>query len=292
MIKHLAACMTIISFLLFSGFAQADPNNPSYIQISSTRIPQGGVSLITIRSTPWEHPKVTWLNKKVHLIPNESNTYWKGFLAVDLTKKPGYDQVIVSMNPSDQTAQIKMEIVSKDYGLSRLTLPKHMVELDDKTLQRVLKEQKKMRKLWEAPHPNLLWKGTFIRPVPGKVISPFGTKRIINDQPRSPHSGIDMRGQTGTPIKTMNHGKIVLTDDFFFSGKSVVIDHGGEILSMYFHLNKILVQHGEYVKKGQVIGLIGSTGRASGPHLHWGIRLNRARVDPMMFIDLSRQLEG
>ena len=90
----------------------------------------------------------------------------------------------------------------------------------------------------------------------------------------------------------MNHGKIVLTDDFFFSGKSVVIDHGGEILSMYFHLNKILVQHGEYVKKGQVIGLIGSTGRASGPHLHWGIRLNGARVDPMMFIDLSRQLEG
>ena len=102
---------------------------------------------------------------------------------------------------------------------------------------------------------------------------------------------MDLRGAAGTPVKATNRGRITLTDEHFFSGRSVVIDHGGEILSMYFHLEKILVQSGEIVEKGQVIGLVGSTGRASGPHLHWGVRLNGVRIDPLVLLDISRQLE-
>jgi murein DD-endopeptidase MepM/ murein hydrolase activator NlpD len=186
---------------------------------------------------------------------------------------------------------MKMEVTAKDYGTQKLTLPPEMVELDDPTLQRVLKEQKIMQALWKEPELDLFWHGAFVKPIPGEIVGPFGKGRIINGQPRSPHSGVDLRGAAGTPIKAMNRGKIVLTDDQFFSGRSVVIDHGGEILSMYFHMEKILVQQGDMVEKGRIIGLVGSTGRATGPHLHWGVRINGLRIDPMTLIDTSKHLE-
>lgn len=275
----------------FNSICWAKPTKQSSVHISSSRIPQGGTSIITIQTVQGKHPIVTWLTRQVHLVPDSNKTRWQGFLAADLKERPGRYEAVVSIDPFVQEIKVAVEILAKDYGVRRLTLPKDMVELDDKTLERVLKEQRKMKGLWEEPYPTPLWSGRFLRPVPGKIIGPFGTRSIINDQPRSPHSGVDLRGQTGTPIKAINHGKVVLTDDYFFSGKSVVVDHGGEILSMYFHLEKILVHYGEIVEKGQVIGLVGSTGRASGPHLHWGIRLNGARVDPMMFMELSQQLE-
>ncbi len=283
--------LVIFNASFFTSICWAKSITQSSVHISSSRIPQGGISVITIQTVQREHPIVSWLTKQVYLVPDSSETRWQGFLAVDLKERPGRYEATVSINPSLPEMKVEVEILTQDYGIGRLTLPKHMVELDDETLQRVSKEQKNMNGLWEKPHPTPLWNGRFLRPVPGEIISPFGTGRIINGQPRSPHSGVDLRGQTGTPIKVINHGKVVLTDDYFFSGKSVVVDHGGEILSMYFHLEKILVHNGEIVEKGQVIGLVGSTGRASGPHLHWGIRLNGARIDPVKFIELSQQLE-
>ncbi|MBW1862211.1 MAG: M23 family metallopeptidase, partial [Deltaproteobacteria bacterium] len=124
-----------------------------------------------------------------------------------------------------------------------------------------------------------------------KLVGPFGRRSIINDQPRSPHSGVDLKGKRGTPIKAANNGKVALTGNHFFSGKSVVIDHGGGIQSMYFHLDKIMAKEGQTIIKGQVIGLVGSTGRSTGPHLHWGMRVNGARVDPLMLTGLSQQIE-
>lgn len=286
-----AILLLIFNAFTFDSICWAKPSTQSSVHISSLRIPQGGISVITIRTERGEHPLVTWLTKKVYLVPDSSKTCWQGFLVADLKERPGRYEAFISINPSVQEIKVEVEILAKDYGVCRLTLPKHMVELDDETLERVFKEQRKMKRLWEKPYPTPLWNGRFLRPLPGKIISPFGTRRIINGQPRSPHSGVDLRGQTGTPIKAINHGKVVLTDDYFFSGRSVVVDHGGEILSMYFHLEKILVHHGQIVEKGQVIGLVGSTGRATGPHLHWGIRLNGARIDPLMFIELSQQLE-
>ena len=148
-----------------------------------------------------------------------------------------------------------------------------------------------MKSLWEALPSTPLWNGPFLRPVPGEVVGPFGQRSIINDQPRSPHSGVDLKGERGAPVRAINHGQVVLTDDHFFTGLTVVMDHGGGIQSMYFHLNRIAVQKGQVATKGQIIGFVGSTGRATGPHLHWGIRMNGARIDPLLLLALSQQLE-
>ena len=148
-----------------------------------------------------------------------------------------------------------------------------------------------MRELWKTPPSTPHWSGTFLKPVPGDVRGPFGRKSIINEQPRSPHSGVDLKGEKGTPIKAINNGRVALMGNHFFTGLSVVIDHGGGIQSMYFHLDKITVKKEQMVSKGHIIGLVGSTGRSTGPHLHWGIRNNGARVNPLRLTVLSRELE-
>ena len=259
--------------------------------LSSREIPQGGVELLSIRVHEGETPKVTWLNKEVGLVFDPEEKAWRGFLGVDLGAEPGSYILNIKSMPSGRQKLLALEIIEKDWGVRRLTLPKKMVDLDSKTLERARKESKDMSALWRAPVDSPLWRGSFLRPVPGKVLGPFGRRSIINSQPRSPHSGVDLRGKSGTPVKATNHGKVVLVCDHFFSGRSVVIDHGGGIQSMYFHLDSITVRKDDMIEKGQVIGRMGSSGRATGPHLHWGIRMNGARVDPIGLTILSRQLE-
>ncbi len=276
---------------MFSGIPAAKALFPSDIYLSTRVIHQGELSLIRIHVESGEIPLVTWMGEKVYLVPNPGKTDWVGFLGVDLTAAPGRNDVVVKMSDAGPEQRLDMEIREKDYGVRNLTLPQNMVDLDAKTLKRVRKESAVTNALWGAEPSNPLWNGPFIKPVPGEVIGPFGRKSVINGQPRSPHTGVDLRGKKGTPIKAINDGRVVLTADHFFSGLSVVIDHGGGIKSMYFHMDKIQVQHGETVKKGAIIGFVGSTGRATGPHLHWGVRVNGARIDPSQLTDKSSQLE-
>jgi murein DD-endopeptidase MepM/ murein hydrolase activator NlpD len=263
----------------------------SQIHLSSSIIGQGDLTLLTIRIKNGNTPQVIWRGKELLPVSNHEKTDWYGFLGADLTTRPGHYKVVVKMPGSGVEKQLEVEIRGKDYGVRRLTLPKNMVDLDSKTLQRVRKESKRMKSLWEARPSAPLWNGPFLRPIPGEVVGPFGQRSIINDQPRSPHSGIDLKGERGAPVRAINHGQVVLTDDHFFTGLTVVIDHGGGIQSMYFHLNRIAVQKGQVARKGQTIGFVGSTGRATGPHLHWGIRMNGARIDPLLLLALSQQLE-
>jgi murein DD-endopeptidase MepM/ murein hydrolase activator NlpD len=260
------------------------------VYLSSSNIPQGDLALIRVKGTNRETPQMTWMKKKINLVPNQKKTDWYAFVSADLKAKPGKYSVQIKMHPSGRKKEIGFKIMEKKYGIRRLTLPKKMVDLDAQTLKRVRKESGKMKKLWVAPYAEPLWEGPFVRPVPGEVIGPFGRSSIINEQPRSPHSGVDLRAKRGTPIKTMNHGSVVLVGDHFFTGLTVVIDHGGGIQSMYFHLDEILVEVKQRVTKGEVIGLVGSSGRVTGPHLHLGVRVNGARVDPLGLTKISEQL--
>lgn len=272
---------------IFLGGSSPQPD----VYISSKVVAQGDLSLIRVIVKKGQTPQVTWMKKEVYLVPNHQKTDWIGFLGADLATRPGRYRVQVKIPNPDHEKHIEIEIIKKDYGVRRLTLPKNMVDLDKETIRRVKKESAIMKNLLEAPPSAPLWNGPFLRPVIGKVIGPFGQRSIINNQPRSPHSGLDLKAERGSPIKAVNRGSVVLAGDHFFSGMSVVIDHGGGIQSMYFHLDRILVQVGQVVAKGDIIGLVGSTGRATGPHLHWGMRINGARIDPLQLILLSRQLE-
>jgi hypothetical protein len=291
-LRRLGAFLPVIFLLLTCpGIGDALALTGLDVRISSRSIPQGDPGLIRIRVGPGEVPRVSWMKRQVPLVPDQGEAVWTGFLGVDLNARPGLYKVAVRSLPSGLEKDLEVRIIEKDYGVRRLTLPKRMVDLDAETLKRAKREAGIMKALWEAPPTIPLWRGPFLRPVPGDVVGAFGRRSIINNQPRSPHSGVDLKGERGMPVTAVNHGRVAFRGDHFFSGLSVVIDHGGGVQSMYFHLEEIRVQEGQMVDKGEVIGLVGSSGRATGPHLHWGIRINGARVDPMRVTVLSGQLE-
>ena len=287
--RAVAGWMVLLALFVFledaAAFSRSD------IVVSSDRIAQGDSASITVRVKDGTKPRVLWMDRPIYLVSEAEKNVWYGFFGVDLMAEPGKRPLTVELPTTGQKLQLDIAVVKKDRGVRVLTLPKEMVELDQETLTRVRKESRVMKEVLGASPFVPMWNGTFTIPLEGEVVGVFGTRSIINGMNRSPHSGVDLRADEGTPVRSIQNGKVVLVADHFFSGKSVVIDHGGTIQSMYFHLEKVLVNEGEEVRGGQVIGLVGSTGRATGPHLHFGMRVNGARVDPMQFVDLSEHME-
>ena len=292
----LKGCAALILILLGMPFIYRVESvrslSPSDIKLSSDVIPQGDVGLIEIAVKNGQTPEIVWMNQKLFPVPDRKRVTWYAFLGVDLNSKPGRYPLTITISPSGDIRKLLIEVKAEDYGVRRLTLPKKMVDLDSQTLKRVRKESKMMNEVWRTTPTDPIWIGAFERPIPGEIAGPFGRRSVINDQPRSPHSGVDLRGKRGTPVKAINRGKVALTGDFFFTGLTVIVDHGGGIQSMYFHLDRIQVQKAQIVEKSQVLGTLGSTGRATGPHLHWGIRINGARINPIRFMILSQRLNG
>jgi len=281
----------IILFFFFLSPAEARPSSGLDVTLMPTTIAQGEVALLSIQKLGKVKPKVIWMGKKITLLSDNKNDAWEGFIGDDLTTKPGRYKLKINLTNSNKTHAITVNVPARDYGVRRLTLPKKMVELDASALKRVRRESKIIKKLFISSGKNPLWVGRWIRPVPGMIVGPFGRRSIINGMQRSPHSGVDLKAAEGDPIKAINRGTVALVAHLFFSGLSIVIDHGGGIQSMYFHLSKDLVKVGQLVEKGAIIGLAGSSGRATGPHLHFGIRLNNRRIDPIKLIEISGALE-
>jgi hypothetical protein len=211
-------------------------------------------------------------------------------IGVDLRLPPGTYPLEVRLRGKAEnpiTWRETVQVVAKDYGVEQLQLPERMVTLGPKTLKRVREEEARFAALWEKRSSEYYWSGPFLRPLPGDLLSPFGRARFINGEPRSPHTGVDLRAALGEPVLASNGGRVALVGEFFFHGRAVVIDHGLGLYTMYFHLSAVKVKAGERVERGAVIGLAGATGRASGPHLHWGVRLAGARVDPLALVKVT-----
>jgi murein DD-endopeptidase MepM/ murein hydrolase activator NlpD len=289
-------CIRLVITLFFSlcmwigastGMALPKPE----ITVSSGSIYQGDVGFLRGQTTNGESPQAQWMDQELFTAPFENGKAWFGFFAADLKLKPGSYPLVVKIPSTEVRKQIDITVRSKDFGVRQLTLPKEMVDLDAVTLERVKREAAIMKEVLEAPPTVPQWKGPFVKPLSGEVVGTFGQASIINGMPRSPHSGVDLKADQGTPVVSINSGRVVLTGEHFFNGLFVVVDHGGAVHSMYFHLDKLLVQQGDKVTKGMVIGLVGATGRATGPHLHFGIRINGARIDPMQFMKANEAME-
>jgi len=281
----------VVAVCLLTGASTSVALPKPEITVSSDSIFQGDAGCLRVQTTNGESPQVQWMDQDLFTAPLENGKTWFGFFAADLKLRPGSYPLVVKIPSTGVRKQIDITVRSKDFGVRRLTLPKELVDLDAVTLERVKRESAIMKEVLEAPPTAPQWKGPFVKPLSGEVVGTFGQASIINGMPRAPHSGVDLKAEKGTPVVSINSGRVALTGEHFFNGLFVVVDHGGALQSMYFHLDKILVQQGDKVTKGRVVGLVGATGRATGPHLHFGIRINGARIDPMQFMTVNEAME-
>jgi murein DD-endopeptidase MepM/ murein hydrolase activator NlpD len=203
-------------------------------------------------------------------------------LGIDLETKPGTYTVRVSAGA--QHTDERLVVARRTFPTRRLTVDPAFVNPPPEALPRIEKEREELQRVWSHPAATRLWSGAFVRPVPQPANSAFGTRSILNGEPRSPHSGADFPSPAGTPVEAPNSGRVVLAADQYFTGNTVVIDHGLGLFSLFAHLSEIDVKAGDTVKTGEIVGKTGATGRVTGPHLHWTVRANGARVDPLSLL--------
>lgn len=238
----------------------------------------GGVAVVTLPEQD-SAPRVTYQDQSV-LVIREDGQRWIAIAGIPLTVKPGTEQLHM-----DNGQQLAFNVSSREYPAQRITLKNQQHVTPDpehlKRIQRELNEQIAAYKIFSPRQPSNLM---LDRPVDGRLSSAFGLRRIFNGEERNPHSGLDFAVPSGTPIKSPAEGKVILTGDYFFNGQTVFVDHGQGLISMFCHLSSIGVKVGDELGRGEVLGKVGATGRATGPHLHWNVSLNNARVDPAIFI--------
>jgi murein DD-endopeptidase MepM/ murein hydrolase activator NlpD len=211
-----------------------------------------------------------------------------GLLGIDMQDEPGTYELSVEVKQGEQAKQLSfnVQVAKEKFTVEHLKLPKDKVDLDEKSTARWKAEQQLVREALAENSRLKLWRSNFVEPVTGKRTGIFGSVRIMNGQARNPHNGEDIGAPMGTDVAATNDGIVRITVDHIFSGKGVFVDHGLGFYTMYFHLSEILVKDGDLVTAGQIIGKVGATGRATGPHLHWGVKLNGARVNPYALLDL------
>jgi murein DD-endopeptidase MepM/ murein hydrolase activator NlpD len=232
---------------------------------------------------------VRWSGHDVPFV--RSGERWIAIVGVDLDSRPGDHAVNVTFSYEGGRTRVVSEPVvvnAGEYPTTRLEVEERFVELSPEDQARADREAAETSAIYDTFTPERYWTEAFAIPVRGaKDGRNFGHRRVFNDQPRAPHSGADLRATTGTPIYAANRGRVVLAKDLFFSGNAVFVDHGYGLYTTYLHLSKIDVAVGDIVERGQQLGLAGATGRVTGPHLHWGVRLLDARVDPFALVRLG-----
>jgi murein DD-endopeptidase MepM/ murein hydrolase activator NlpD len=252
------------------------------VLIAPKKIVPGGLMVVTVKNAAGT-VEGSFRGKQLHFNPAKSGV--KAVAGIDLNTEPGTYQLALTVDGTPLSRDVT--IMKKKYPVQRLTLPEDMVVLSPENEARAERDQRKMAAIWPVDSLRV-WSGRFIDPLPGKAVgTPFGVRRIINNIPKNSHSGVDITADEGDPVKAPNDGVVILVDDQFYSGNSVVLDHGQGIYTMFFHLSKATVKYGQAVRKGDVIALVGSTGRATGAHLHWGVRVQGAKVDPLELIKLK-----
>jgi murein DD-endopeptidase MepM/ murein hydrolase activator NlpD len=211
---------------------------------------------------------------------------WRVLVGIDLDTAPQTYSAEVFASDDPVAISVSLRVSAGHFRTRKLTVDEAFVNPPTEALDRIARETAELNDLWAHSSTTKLWTDPFVRPVPDPANSAFGTRSILNGQPRSPHSGADFNSATGTPIKSPSAGRVVLAGDRYYTGNTVMIDHGLQLFSLFAHLSEIQVKVGDTVAAGDVLGKVGATGRVTGPHLHWSVRLNGARVDPLSLLSM------
>jgi murein DD-endopeptidase MepM/ murein hydrolase activator NlpD len=258
------------------------------ISLAARAIQPGEVVLVSVAGLPrTEEGRVRVFGRSFPLFADGAARH-VALVGIDLDVKPGaYTAAIETMAPDGRARGIGSEPLTvrpKSFPTRRLTVEPRYVEPPPSEAARIATESQRLADLWESRSPVGWTSSGFMAPVPDPANSAFGSRSVFNGQARSPHAGADFSSPAGRPIVAPAGGRVVLADDLYFTGQTVVIDHGMGLLSLFAHLSSYEVTEGQAVERGDPVGRVGATGRVTGPHLHWTVRLAGARVDPLSLI--------
>ncbi len=247
----------------------------------------GGVAIVELAQRTSQPPEAFYRGKPVMVV--RQGERWLALVGIPLGAKEGEHSLTV--NTAGESLRRQFKVSPKAYAEQRITIKeKRKVNPNKMDMERIGAERREITAaLGHWREERLARTLELDLPVAGRLSSPFGLKRFFNEQPRKPHSGIDIAAPQGTPLKAPANGEVITTGDYFFNGNTVFIDHGQGLVTMFCHMERIDVTPGQRVERGERIGTIGMTGRVTGPHLHWSVSLNDARVDPALFVPALRQ---
>lgn len=271
------------------------------LKLSSPESSQGGLLLVELRSaTPLTEIKGAWNEKEIPFwhedgLDEKGSDVWRGLLGVDLELKAGGYPLTLTVKTSELQQNMScsgtIAVRKGKFATESLRVAPNFVEPNSEQLARAEAERQRLRTIFATITPTRLWQGGFQVPLTGVTTGGnFGKRRILNGTPGSPHSGVDFPAPAGTPVCAAQRGRVVLAEPLYFSGNTVVIDHGLGLYTFYGHLESIDAKAGDLVESGAQLGKVGATGRVTGPHLHWGLTLNRSRVNPLQLVSLGREI--
>lgn len=264
------------------------------LYVSSETPRQGSVFLLTLRSEkPLNDIRGLWRKRKLYFWPGaDSENLYQALAGVDLSHPAQPTRLQVTARRAsgrEVRCTVNLTVADGDFAVERLKVNRRFVELSRKNQQRARRESKVIQKIWATVTPERLWEGPFRQPLDKmKSMGNFGKRRILNGKPRSPHTGIDLSDDIGAPIYATQRGRVALARNLFYSGNMVILDHGLGFYTYYAHMHSMKVKEGALVKAGEVLGVVGKTGRVTGAHLHWAARVGRARFNPMHLLTLPQ----
>jgi murein DD-endopeptidase MepM/ murein hydrolase activator NlpD len=297
----LRASLVLGAVLLFVAAGRAEEcGNGVELKLSAPHAAQGTLLLVQIRSEKplgevsgkWNERVVPFWRDRDKDRGISSVDLWHALLGVDLEKVAGsYEFAVSSQLQSGERVSCRATVEVKEghFTTENLTVKKQFVEPNPEQEARAEAETKRLREIYDRVTPERLWDGPFRMPLDGDFKgSNFGKRRVLNGHPGSPHGGVDFPAPTGTLVHAAQKGRVVLAEELFFSGNTVIVDHGLGIYTFYCHFSEIAARVGDEVAAGTVLGKVGATGRVTGPHLHWGLEVQRARVNALELLSVFR----
>jgi len=232
----------------------------------------------------------TFLGEPLRFAPAGPRGSWSAWSVIGFDEKPGPKTLAIEATDEEERthhASREVRIAAKSFPTEKLTVKEEYVEPPPEVADRIASETRRLAAIYAERSPSSLGGTPFARPVPGESLGTFGARRILNGKPRAPHPGLDLRAPSGTPVVSAGPGRVVLAGDLYFSGNTVIVDHGEGLFTIYAHLSRIDVHEGETIAERATIGLSGATGRVTGPHLHWGAKIGDKPFDPTALLDRS-----